>query len=211
VTATVIVTVLGLPASTASGVVGEAPTTAREASVSAVPGRPAADRKVRLTIKVTSCRGCRVSLFGDYRNGSHHWSRGAKLRYVGGPFLTSKTTVRVARKNTRGLLVGISDPKAVRVGAFPVAVLRYGSLRVGETVPSPHYDDTAYSCWAGTRKKKATLAFAVAHVDDVDMATGEEGYVALPFLERGVRTIGHSKATYGSVGLLTQETAGWCS
>jgi hypothetical protein len=165
--------------------------------------------KTTLTIKLTHCVGCTLHLFGDYRDGYHHWDA-AKTPRPTKHGRISKTVVRLAPQRTRGLVVLVNDPRAVDTGSGNLTVMRYAGLAVGARVPRGHRDTAGHACWAGTSAKRVLLDIRIARYPASDVVTGEDGYAIAPFLNRGVRSIGPRKRTTKGVALKTRDVEGYC-
>ena len=157
--------------------------------VPSLGGSPAnaATSRTAVTVRVTNCGGCQVTA--------------ASFKQIGGPVWTSKAhTVRDGRvtfypptARTSGLEFFVSDPKAVNLGAVPVAVLRYAGKTAGQAV-TPRQARTGkngFSCWAGTSRAKATLELTVDRYAATGLG-GETGYSIRAYADPTLRTVGSS-------------------
>lgn len=197
-----LVAALVLTTSSAVALAGGLPATASDAAPAASHHQASKPSRVKLTVQVSGCDTCTVQPI-SIGPGDNYWSTDKKTVSGG------RVTFRVPARRTSGMALMVTEPgpDAFILDAEPYVVMRYEDLPVGRKVTDAlaSFQDSGLGCWAGTRQKSATLKVVVARRTVTDPRTGSTGQAILPFLERGVHTVGTANPTTHGGVLATQD------
>lgn len=139
--------------------------------------------RVKLVIAVDGCEACTVGLTrGD------EWGWTAKGVRGDGVVSDGEVVFTLPHRQTKGLVVTVQDPDAVRTNAVPIAIIRYRGQAADETIGDSRatHARAARLCAAEVPGDVAQWSLRVAHVPGTDFVTGDPGYDIRPYFTPGV-------------------------